>query len=349
MKRYYYKLAILLLFAAVAFGLGIGVAEIHIRYFTPIKKYIPVGEPVREEINNVAKNLPEQPARSGETEYLQEGKSQPDNNPDFSFAILGDTQSFSAGNPKGNLQKAVAFIAKRGVSFSFVVGDLISDCDGGNKCEAKYNDWKRVMGPLVNKTYEVMGNHDKSEGNKADTIWQKTFGNLPSNGPSGFSKSVYSFDFENTHFVVLNSEKPEENIIDNNQRNWLEQDLNSHKKEHTFVFFHEPAFQTSIVSKHGLDAKPSERDALWAILAKHRVDAVFNGHDHIYTRSSYEGVYQIVIGNTDSDNLDIAQPGLSEYSYSGKSYIIVSVNGQKINVSLYSVDGNLINSFDMKS
>ena len=145
----------------------------------------------------------------------------------------------------------------------------------------------------------------------------------------------------------MDSEKPYGNGISKEQRTWLEQDLSAHPKVHTFVFFHEPAFRTSTHSEgFCLDAHPEERDMLWKILERHNVTAVFNGHEHIFTRKKIGNVYQFVVGNTDAPLMFSPDPKRSEYSYKGNFYAITTVSGRKINVSLYSVDGKLINSFD---
>ena len=39
------------------------------------------------------------------------------------------------------------------------------------------------MAPVISKTYEVVGNHDRTGGNKADAVWQNEF-SLPQNGPT---------------------------------------------------------------------------------------------------------------------------------------------------------------------
>jgi hypothetical protein len=279
---------------------------------------------------------------------MADNNSSAESQPSFSFAVLGDTQSFDAKNPNGSFQKAVRSIATdhKDISLAFSVGDLVSSCDGNNSCETKYNSWKSIMSPILSKTYEIQGNHDRTGKEKADAIWQKEFGSLPGNGPTGFSKLVYSFNFENSHFVVLDSEKPEEGIINSAQIDWLEKDLVSTKKENIFVFYHEPAFQTSIAAKHGLDAHSAERDALWNVITKYQVTAVFNGHDHIHTRKNIGGTYQIVVGNTDSDNVDHVDNSAAQYGYEGKGYMVVAVDEQKITLKLYAVDGNLVNSFD---
>jgi predicted phosphodiesterase len=261
----------------------------------------------------------------------------------FSFAIFGDTKEFSANDPNGNLQKAVAQIKGMDLKAVFVMGDLIKSC--GDGCAQKFNDWKSVMAPVLSKTYEVVGNHDRTGGDSDDAVWQKAF-NLPQNGPSGYKDLVYSFDIGNSHFAVLDSEKPRTTIINSVQRDWLDKDLTASNKEHKFVFFHEPAFQVAQDAEDGLDAHPTERDALWNIIKKDKVDAVFNGHAHIYARKKIDNVEQIVVGDTDSTNDDTVQAGLSDFGYKGKSYAIVTVNGKNINFKLFTVDGKQIDSFD---
>jgi len=170
--------------------------------------------------------------------------------------------------------------------------------------------------------------------------------NFPKNGPAGFQGFTYSFDLKNSHFVVLDSDKPRENMINDTQRSWLEKDLAKNKKENTFVFFHEPAYPVSSKIGESLSVNNKDRNALWDILVRHRVTAVFSGHEHIHSRKNINGVYQFVIGNTQSFNHDAPKPGMAEYSYVGPHFAIVTVDGKKINVKIYKTDGVQINSFD---
>jgi hypothetical protein len=200
------------------------------------------------------------------------------------------------------------------------------------------------MAPILSKTYEVQGNHDRTGGNAADAVWQKEF-NLPTNGPAGFSELTYSFDVGNSHFVVLDSEKPEEHLVNDVQRNWLDNDLTTNKKINTFIFLHEPAFQMSQDSKDVLDAKPGERDQFWNILKKHNVTAVFNGHLHMIARKKQDGINQFVIGDTDSTADDVPQKDLTDFGMTGHHYAMVAVNGNTVDVKIYSLDGNLENDY----
>ena len=263
----------------------------------------------------------------------------------FSFAVIGDTKLFDDSPASGNLQKAIDSISKQNVDIVFAIGDLVFKCGDTSSCENSYSDWKTAVSPVFSKTYEVVGNHDRSGGSLADDVWQKEF-DLPTNGPAGFNKQVYSFDFQNSHFVVLDTEKPKGGEVNIVQRTWLKQDLAAHKKQHTFVFFHEPAFPTSQFKKKSLDADPRQRNELWKILADNNVTAVINGHEHFFTRKKVGDIYQFVVGNTDAPENATPVPGLSDYSYVGNIFAIFTVSGIKMNMSLYSIGGNLINSFD---
>lgn len=272
----------------------------------------------------------------------------------FSFAILGDTQRFNANNPNGNFQKAMASIRKLNPDMVFAVGDLLGSCDSYNKCEKGYSNWKNIVGSLMPKTYATQGNHDRTGGNKADTIWQTAF-NFPANGPAEFSELTYSFDFKNSHFIVLASDKPDMHQINEEQRTWLEKDLAADKKDDTFVFFHEPAFPVSSKVGESLDKHTAERNALWQILDKYNVTGVFNGHEHIVSRrkidsSVFSGakntIYQFVFGDTDSFNHSLPGPGIAEYANQGQGrFGFVKVNGKEITIEAHGPDGSLLDTF----
>ncbi len=277
----------------------------------------------------------------------------------FSFAVMGDTQMFNFPGNTGSLQKAVNQIRKINPSLVMTVGDLIQGCNTSDKC-MNYKIWKSVVKPLLPITYEVVGNHDRIVGNSnphkvaADKDWQSFF-NLPTNGPDGYSEFVYSFNVGNSHFVVLDSEKPKEHIIGQEQLDWLEKDLSVNKQDNTFVFYHEPAFPMSYKVGQSLDVRKDQRDALWAILDKYDVTAVFNGHEHIFSRQNIDAnffpnakskIYQFIIGNTDaSERQNVAIGNQVNYYHQGHDFVMVDVAGKEITVKLFSVDGELINSF----
>jgi 3',5'-cyclic AMP phosphodiesterase CpdA len=283
-------------------------------------------------------------------EPAQQTKPVPGEEPEagnsFSFAIIGDTPQFDPDDSDGGLRSAVKNIKEKNVDLVMATGDLLEKCDGGTKCEKELNDWKSALGELFPKTYAVMGNYDRSGEEEADALWQKFF-DLPKNGPEEYKELAYSLDFENSHFVVLNSEKPDEHKINEKQRDWLEKDLSENQKENIFVFFHEPAWPVSEHIGESLDKNAKDRDALWKILKDHGVSAVFSGHEHIISRKKADGIYQYIFGNTDAASRQRPEDGMTEYSYEGKGYGIIEVKGKKVTVRAYSVGGELLDTFEI--
>lgn len=277
----------------------------------------------------------------------------------FSFAILGDTQMFDFPNATGGFKKAVDQITKMKPGLVMTVGDLIQGCNTSDKC-MNYKLWKNIAKAILPITYEVVGNHDRIVGNSdvhkkaADKAWQSYF-NVPTNGPLGYEKFVYSFDAGNSHFVILDTEKPKEHEVRQDQLDWLENDLANNKKDNTFIFYHEPAFPMSYKIGQSLDVHKDMRDALWTILDKYNVTAVFNGHEHIFSRQSIGAdeflvaknkIFQFIIGNTDATEKNNVQIGSQvNYYNQGHDFVMVDVNGKEITIRLFSVDGVMIDSF----
>lgn len=270
----------------------------------------------------------------------------------FKFAVLGDTQNFKSKDEDGDFQLAVDLIKKeKNVDFIVTVGDMLSSCDGGSECKEKIKKWKKVLGKdLLEKTFITIGNHDRSGDGKADRRWQKDF-EMPKNGPEGFEELVYSFDFGNSHFIVLNSQKPKDHVINESQRRWLVDDLVKNQRPNVFVFVHEPAFPISGNKDDSLDAKPEERDALWEILARHKVTAVFSGHEHLHSRRIIDGVHQFIVGNTDANGHK--EPSKKkqkkygvDYVFDDNSFVFVNVDDQKITVEVVAIEeGEIVDTY----
>lgn len=260
----------------------------------------------------------------------------------FSFAVLGDTQKFQG--EKSGLGRSIRSLQKyHGVDFLVSMGDMCS----GKKCEKKLRRWKKIVDRLNVPVYPVMGNHDLV----SLDFWNSLF-NPPANGPSDFLGICYSFDFENSHFVVLSSSYPAWHVIGASQRTWLEEDLSTTEKENVFVFFHAPAFPVDGKIKNSLDSYAGERDSFWQILDNHNVTATFSGHEHLFSRkiidsSVFPGaqnrIYQIVEGNTDAYSHSNPVVGVDYYSRQ-KSYLVVDVDGTEIALNLYKTGGRLLDS-----
>jgi 3',5'-cyclic-AMP phosphodiesterase len=270
----------------------------------------------------------------------------------FSFAILGDSRQFIENKGK-YLTSAANKIGETNADLAFTVGDMVPECNDDVKCANAFNLWKKYVSPLLPITYGVQGNHDRSGGDKADVIWRSQF-DLPLNGPDGYDELVYSFNFGNSHFVVLDTEKPKEHDISEAQLDWLDYDLGVSDSENTFVFFHEPAFPVSSKMGDSIDMSPKDRNRLWSILDSHDVTAVFNGHEHIFSRHLIDNrifpeaknkIQQFIIGNTDAPLEDVKGSVQADFTYTGRHYAIVDVEGKNITLNLYTPEGELVHSF----
>lgn len=215
---------------------------------------------------------------------------------DFKFAVIGDTRS---DNPGGINIKVTAALLKKikseDVDFIIVTGDMITGSKNVNRTVERLGKWKHLVQKYGLKVYVAAGNHEiRSEGSEG--AFRSIF-EMPDNGPIGLKELVYSFDYKNTHFVMLDT-----NIynsfrrLGDAQRAWLENDLKQNKDKLIFVFGHEPAYPIGNHMGDSLDRFPVERDGLWSLFEKYDVRAYFCGHEHVYNKSMHNGVLQVITG-----------------------------------------------------
>ena len=144
-----------------------------------------------------------------------------------------------------------------------------------------------------------------------------TLPNIVKPGPPGGSETIYSFDYDSAHFVVINeyydgrrdavipsTDTDLSGDVDDALFAWLEEDLALNSKPIVFIFGHEPAFplpdEDSGRIRHetdSLNAHMENRDRLWNSLVNHNVTAYFCGHTHNYSTYQFEGVWQINAGH----------------------------------------------------
>ncbi len=142
----------------------------------------------------------------------------------------------------------------------------------------------------------------------------------------GAKFTTYSFDEENSHFVILDLYSGHENFgargngrISNELYDWLSDDLNKNKKENIFIFAHQPVwavknandvinagyeiYSREVSKSFGADSlswfnteftsKVKTREEFWHLLKKHNVVAYFCGHTHRYAANKIDGVWEI--------------------------------------------------------
>ncbi len=133
---------------------------------------------------------------------------------------------------------------------------------------------------------------------------------IVNSGPSGCPETTYSFDYENTHFVVLNvycdtgGDTVTSGDVPDDLYDWLNADLQATTKKYIFVFGHEPAFPQPDADngrlRHqndSLNQFPGNRDRFWNLLRDEGVVAYICGHTHNYSAYYYDGIWQLDAGH----------------------------------------------------
>ncbi|MHC1737973.1 MAG: metallophosphoesterase [Ignavibacteriaceae bacterium] len=255
---------------------------------------------------------------------------------DFKFAFMSDSRGRFNGVNDPVLSKLANDLVTRHPDAKFLIfaGDMV---DGNkNVPERTMSDlehWKKVMEPVYKsnmifpKIWVTVGNHEIQHRDD-EKNFGKAFPNTFMNGPEDEKGTTYYFDHDKCRFVILNTNRwyygdPNDTTDDRRDwhyfkdLNWLERVLKEGRESgeinHIFVIGHDMFFPTGGHLRDGLpfigmDYKGGELDStrkwflnqsesMWKLLVKYDVAAYFAGHEHLYSRQSVDGIYQIVAGS----------------------------------------------------
>lgn len=278
----------------------------------------------------------------------------------FKFLVFGDSQSPVGGeNPYGVWRKTLsnAYKANLDAKFMVNVGDLV---DYGHLV-AHWNAWFAAAKGVIDRMPQmaVSGNHEYY-GSRDITKLQSWVAqwNLPQNGPEGLKGQAYSYDYGPVHFVVLDSQadeqKPRGDILEA-QKAWLEADLAASRAKWKIAFFHKPPYP--IYPGRNND---NIKAAFCPILEKHRVDLVFNAHDHgvartfpikadVLMKKPSEGVIYYGTGRSSGKTYKVLKKRDYHTMFYNPleqpNYFVVEVTAKKITIRTMLQDGTLFDEF----
>ncbi len=212
---------------------------------------------------------------------------------DFSFIHITD---FHVGDPRGLLESVRESIGMKSIKrciseinilhpdFVIISGDLVY----GQMYPREYSKEYKKCYELIQKfdvpTYLCPGNHDGYRRPFEDGLefWKKYFGPL-----------YYSFDYGNFHYLSINSYDMSAlsrfaflfiplnwgGSIQDEQLNWIEEDLASSSSDSTFMFMHHnPLWETK--SESLFRKSYQNRENLLDLIDQYGVDMVLAGHVH---------------------------------------------------------------------
>lgn len=237
----------------------------------------------------------------------------------FVFDVFGDSKILpDRENWQGNivLAESVSQINQDHPALSIYLGDGVDQ--GGPIENMKY--FRNYMSNLNASWYPVIGNHElahgaevSGQGGDGENNFQQVFSDkLPQRGVS-----YYSFDYQKSHFIILDTAwqmgngPPEANLKPGgSQWEWLCRDLTyaRPRSQHIFIFGHKPPVSPFQVGGPNTETKmtdgrgsswgnPADAEDFMKLAAKFQVDAVFSGHIHMYNRMDVQGIpYFITAG-----------------------------------------------------
>jgi predicted phosphodiesterase len=221
----------------------------------------------------------------------------------FKFAVLGDSQ-FHNPDVFENMVLEVDMLKP---DFVIQVGDMIH----GYTFEKEQirNEWDRFLlqiDPIEAPFYPVPGNHDVGT-----TPMQEVYCDI-----WGADKLNYSFNYENSHFIVLDTDyKLSYGVLTGEQLDWLSRDLENNKAKHVFIFMHRPIWRK----------KSSNWGNFSSLLKKYdNIRGIFAGHTHENCFETVDGFRCFIINS--SGNMGYSAPAVG-YSF---QFLYISVNGDHV-------------------
>jgi hypothetical protein len=276
----------------------------------------------------------------------------------FKFLLFGDSQSMKYDVWSTTVHQA--YRSNPDAVFMSNVGDLVDVGLDYSQWQGWFDAGKGVIDHIP--VAPVVGNHETYTGKKSFSMPLLFTGQfrLPDNGPENLKGQVYPFDYGNAHFSVLDSQAGEErkfvpNMI-NEQQLWLEKDLQKTDKQWKIVLIHRPPYDNRSADGNGYI-----RSSFAPIFDKYRVDVVFAGHDHAYTRSyplragavveSSVGTRYVTTGRsgTKSYPTTVAKEW-NEFFYNPQdapNYLTVEVVGPRLTVKSFKQNGELIDDWSL--
>ncbi len=244
----------------------------------------------------------------------------------FKFTVLGDSESMKTGfYPE--MSQMVNLARKQNPDFAIFTGDIMATV---SKNVFVYQDWintfKRIVDSNFKKTYIAFGKHDMDCGFRCVNLWSKTLWGKTW-GFTERAKLYHSFNYQNTHFVLLSSDYPLKHNLDAIQLNWLEEDLKKNTQPNKIVVTHVPPitfFEESAEECHDMSCNKASRDRLLNILQTYKVDLVISGHEHSFQHKNKHDIDFIISGNSGNSE----RYGVGEED----SFSLVEVNGTNITV-----------------
>ena len=271
----------------------------------------------------------------------------------WTFVAMGDARNWEENITNPARKSIIESVVTNNPNMEFIVhtGDMVQS--GGEQ-----DDWNRYYEDIELATqnnvtfYYAVGNHEtytyrEEDGSYGPQEWN--FSTYMSNVEMPGNERYYSFDYNQIHFIVINTEEFWTSgtlELTTEQEAWIIDDLSSNQDANfTIAMFHRPLYSVRSSSR-AADAT-EVREVLKPILLEYGVDVVFAGHDHYYLRTSREGITHFTTGGAGAplytpEATSFAQE--SDVYFAEYNYINVTVTNEDIvfETMVFSEDFNTV-------
>jgi 3',5'-cyclic AMP phosphodiesterase CpdA len=203
------------------------------------------------------------------------------------FAVVGDNRGGSDGAQPAVFVEMLDSIARHGPLFVVNTGDIVYGRAGTDERAMRrmWSIYRDARERLDLRVHHAPGNHDIFDA-MSGRLWDELLG-----------PRHYAIDTAGVRIIVLDCES-DPGRVDDRQRAWLREQLESLDGRTAFVVLHEPLFPVDAHIGSSLDRHPDDRDLLHALFVEHResIGAVFLGHEHFYNDETRDGVRYVITG-----------------------------------------------------
>lgn len=239
-----------------------------------------------------------------------------DNSDSLSFFHMTDPQSTTEKQYEEVFAPAVEFaLDNHDGDFILGTGDFVDDGRSFIQWQRMFNSTNAFMSiPVMG----AAGNHEEKGDYALDYYFN--FPNVPEQDK--ITGIYYSFDYNNAHFAVLNSNNlGADDGLSPEQIEWLKADMNASDADWKFVALHKAPYSNG--SHYDDDDVIAIRAQLQGLMPELGIDVVFQGHDHVFMRSDVLNNNEIVATETE----DITYNGLDYTAKVNPDGTIYSING----------------------
>ena len=240
-----------------------------------------------------------------------------DNSDSLSFLHISDPQS-TTEKQYNNVFAPALEMAMNNHASDFIIGtgDFVDD-------GRSFIQWQRMFNSATDSLMDIplmalAGNHEAKGDNALDYYF--TFPNAPEQDKT--SGVYYSFDYNNAHFAILDSNKlGSDDGLSPEQIEWLKADMNASDADWKFVALHKAPYSNG--SHYDDDDVIAIRAQLQSLMPELGIDIVFQGHDHVFMRTDVMNNNVVV----DTETEELTYNGLDYTAKVNPDGTIYSING----------------------